>query len=388
MDSHALRSLELEPDPLGRLAVAGVQSDDLRQMAEELLLHAGFRDPLQDWLPIVRHANFSAWSKLRGAALDCLWQRVAAEVLLRAHDDLATVGAVEPLPDLAQRVLHHPLHDRLGRRGADADSLDESLGRFGLSPYPRVLLLVEGETELDHLPRLLAAFGLDRPDLVRVQHAKGSDVSPQLLARYAITPRLGRHYPDGSRQMVATPTALVIAMDPENRWETAELRERERSSIYGAIREEVKFQGGTIPDDHLEVLVNIHVWGEHRYELANFTDRELVDVLATLARGKMDTDRGSPAWRQRVHAELAHARADRRDIKVVIGKMRLSKTTFAAALAPLLLKKCEQELEANIIITPVLKVVLEVERLVNLLSGGTYVLPRATTLEHETAWPV
>jgi hypothetical protein len=37
--------------------------------------------------------------------------------------------------------------------------------------------------------------------------------------------------------------------------------------------------------------------------------------------------------------------------------------------------KCEGELERDVIETPILKVMLEVQRLAGLLSGGSYVLP-------------
>lgn len=377
VDTGVLRSLEMERNVSELLAMVDVPPEELWPMAEDLLLHAGFRDPLRDWLPIIRHANYGAWSKLRGVALDCLWQRIAAEVLLRAHDDLAAAGEAEPLPDITSRLVRHPLQDRLGRASTTGEPLDKVLGRFGLSPHPRVLLLVEGETELVHLPQLLAAFGLDRPDLVRVQQAKGSQVSPQLLARYAISPRLAERFPDGSWQPVATPTALVIAMDPEKLWETEQKRERQRRAICGAIRQEVELKGGTISDEQLDILVSIHVWGDLTYELANFTDEELADALAKLARGTSDADRGSTSWRHRIATELAATRENRANIDAVIGKMRVKKPDLAEALTVALLEKCEQELASGNVLTPVLKVLVEVELLVHLLSGGTYVFPPA-----------
>jgi hypothetical protein len=373
-DAGALRGLEFKRDTAEVLVSIGVSPQDLWPIADDLLFDAGARDPLREWLPILRHASYDAWSKLSGVALDCLWQRIAAEVLLRAHEDLAPEGVVEPLPDVSTHLVRHPLHERLGRQAVHAESLDESLGRFGLSPYPRVLLLVEGETELDHLPRLLAAFGLNRPDFVRVQRAKGSKVNPQLLARYAISPRLGKCYPDGSWQLAATPTALVIAMDPENLWETEQKRQRQYDAICEAIRQEVEFQGGLITDQQLNILVNIYVWGDLEYEFANFTDEELVNALASLACGRDDADRGSTAWRGRAATALADARAGRAKLDAVIGKMHVSKPRLAEALAPAVLRRCEQELSSGAPVTPVVKLVLEVERLVHRFSGGTFVL--------------
>ena len=57
-------------------------------MANSLLTHAHGIDTLGDWYDLVKQANPETWDELKGdtlAAMDC---RVAAEVLLRALDDL------------------------------------------------------------------------------------------------------------------------------------------------------------------------------------------------------------------------------------------------------------------------------------------------------------
>jgi hypothetical protein len=163
-------------------------------------------------------------------------------------------------------------------------------------------------------------------------------------------------------------------MDPENKWATPEKRADARRKLRDAIREEVTLQGGEIGEEELDVLINIHVWGDHKYELANFTDEELLAALAGLAHGRDDDDRGTPAWQTRERTALQQARARHQDIDVVIGPMRVKKPEMAGVLWPTLLAKCEQELEADAISTPALQVALDVERLVGLLSGGGYVL--------------
>jgi hypothetical protein len=57
-------------------------------------------------------------------------------------------------------------------------------------------------------------------------------------------------------------------------------------------------------------------------------------------------------------------------------RMCLNKVQLAEALWPVLLAKSERELAADTIETPVLKVILEAQRLVGLLSGGGYSLRR------------
>jgi regulatory protein YycI of two-component signal transduction system YycFG len=50
----------------------------------------------------------------------------------------------------------------------------------------------------------------------------------------------------------------------------------ERRKLQAAIREEVRYQDADISQDDLDILVSVHVWGDDKYELANFTDDELV----------------------------------------------------------------------------------------------------------------
>jgi hypothetical protein len=61
-------------------------------------------------------------------------------------------------------------------------------------------------------------------------------------------------------------------------------------------------------------------------------------------------------------------------MQIVIGPLRIKKTTLAKALWPVLLAKCERELADDAVQAPALKVILEVRRLVGLLSSGSYML--------------
>ena len=126
--------------------------------------------------------------------------------------------------------------------------------------------------------------------------------------------------------------------------------------------------------------MNIHVWhGDLEYELANFTPDELLTAITRLATGPNAKDSESVAWQedtqQNIQALWQGQGQERRKIETVIGPLRITKPALAEALCPILLAKCEQELETDVIETPILKVMLEVQRLAGLLSGGSYVLP-------------
>jgi hypothetical protein len=370
INRDALEGFTLEADVGGLLQEVHYDPSHLRADAEYLLGQAS-RDPLRGWLPLVRHASYDAWKKLHGEPLDCLWLRIAAEMLLRAHEELALRGDLEPLPDITGVMHQTALHGRLGRKNDSPKPLEQVLGNFGLSPHPRVLLVIEGKTERLHIKPLLEEFGLSQPEQVRVQQFNTSGASPQSLARYAVTPRIGSKIND-AWELIATPTALVIAMDPENKWKTPQKCEEERRKIQQAIREEVELLGGKISDDSLDFQVTIFTWGEDKYELANFTDDELVSAIAQLAKG---SNVGSPSWMESVRSELLDARMAHSDIKIVTGPLRVQKTQLAKLLWPVLLAKCQTELTTGKIETPILKVVLKVQELVARLSGGSYVLP-------------
>jgi hypothetical protein len=362
-------------DTLDLLQSVGFDPANLRAEAESLLGEAHTRDPLVKWLPLIRHASYEGWSKLRGDALDCIWLRIGAEVLLRAHESLAVDGHVEPLPSLEGSTWWTMLHDRIGPHAAEAESLERALGTFGLSPHPRVLLLVEGETEFNHVPRLLEQFGLSRPEQVRVQVCKGSNVNAQLITRYGITPRLGRVH-SGTQLVDRTPTALIVAMDAENKFATQAQRDAERQKLQDAIREEVKFQGGEIGQEDLDYLVELRVWGDDTYELANFTDDELVPAITELAKEQGNQNVATDGWETSLRSELAVARQSHYDIKVPTGKMRVreDKIRLAGLLWPVLLAKTEAELAADAVVTPVVALVLDVRQKVAMLSGGGYSL--------------
>lgn len=368
VDEEGLRQYRAKSDVREHLRLAGFESADLQPAADMLLLSAR-RDPLIKWLPLVRYSNYAGWSKLSGASLHAMWRRVAAEILLRAHEDLAAKGVVGPLPELSSSF-HTAQHDRLTARFPEAETLERALAELGLSPYPKVILLVEGETELYHLPRLLAEFGLTPPQDVRVQRTKSSKINAHLIARYNVAPRVGRRIND--RWLLdASLTGLVITMDPENDFATQAQRDDVRRKLQEAIREEVLYQDADISQDELDYLVNIHVWGADKYELANFSDDELVPAITTLATSQQNPRVALPTWEQNLRTELQATRLSHADIKVAMGRMRVreDKVELAKLLWPTLLSKCEAEYASGSVQTSVLKVVLEVRQLIAKLSG-------------------
>ncbi|MDP3713416.1 MAG: hypothetical protein Q8R60_13155 [Mycobacteriales bacterium] len=130
-----------------RLALVNYPVQRLRPDAENLLA-AAHSDPLIGWWSLIRHSNGDGWAKISGPSAGYLWMRVAAEVLLRAHETLSEAGTLERLPTTGPTGWWSPLHDRVDSHASAGRTLDEALAMLGLTPQPRVLLLVEGDTEM------------------------------------------------------------------------------------------------------------------------------------------------------------------------------------------------------------------------------------------------
>ena len=89
----------------------------------------------------------------------------------------------------------HPLHERLSFR---YHTLDEDLTSLGISPHPRVVLAVEGETEEVHAPRVWELLGYpDAPELMRLLKLGGVDRDLEKVAALAAAPLVSGRLLDG-----------------------------------------------------------------------------------------------------------------------------------------------------------------------------------------------
>ena len=265
-----------------RLRLFGLSAEQLARVANSLLAHAHGIDTLGDWYELVKQANPETWDELRGdtlAAMDC---RVAAEILLRALDDLGRRDLSTPPPP-SGRMVRATLDDRLH---PDRGQLDEELTTRGLSPQPSLLLALEGKTEMLLMPRVLRElYGGDvPPTLVDFVHMDTVDRDLDLLVRHVLGLRLGRDV--GNAVLLTRPaTRLLIAVDPEKRYRTPQLQERERDKLARRLFETLPPTMRTpAARQGTDTIVGVTTWGTQPWEFANFTDRELaLGILACVA---------------------------------------------------------------------------------------------------------
>jgi hypothetical protein len=337
-------------DPIAVSSRLAYPADQVRKDAESLLLRASTIDPIQGPLrQLIQRTPPDKWKDLRGSALSAMDLREAAELLLRFYEDLATRGAAAPLPDPKDFGMSwHPLCDRISYRG---QTLDEDLMDLGLSPYPRVILAVEGETEELHAPLVWTALGFpEAPELVRVLMIGGVHRDLVKVAALAAAPVVRGQLPgQDAWQLIKPPTRLLVAVDPEGKqFASAEKVSKTRNKLIEEIRNVLRAQGVERPNfAELDQLVEIRTWSASCYEFSHFTDEELADAIFEMDGGVNCTDRV-----QLVEA-LEAARNRHKDIKEVWGRWvhQPSKTKLAAALWPHLearITKCKVDADAPV----------------------------------------
>lgn len=318
--------------------------------AECLLRHAHGVDPTEGpWRRLLAYAPRRSWEHLKDAALSAMDLRETAEILLKFYEDLVRLDAAPKLVDTSKDSWH-PMHERLT---AHPGTLDQELTSLGLSPHPRVLLALEGETEEYHA-RLVQKKLEFTSGIVRLIKLGGTDKDPVKIAGLAATPLVVKKEPDHDFWWVnRPPTRFVVAADPEGRYAPTRLP-KTRRLILDEIRAGLAVQGARAAESELNELVELNIWDSSCYEYAHFTDAELAAGIAVVHET-------CNSWSgDELISALAYWRAKKRDIKCVWESGRwdpdmnrpsgkwdyeVSKLKLAEALWPTLERKIELALD-------------------------------------------
>ena len=340
-----------------RLAHFGLIPDDLQASADALLSQAHFLDPLGDWYELVRQAHPSTWNELKGDARLAMDYRIAAEILLKALDDLGRTDLSEPPPRQGRRgwaVLDDRLRRVPGRNEA-------ALTARGLNPSPAVVLVLEGETEMLLMPTVLEAlYGGPVPDsLVEIVGMRGIDRRLDLFVQREIAPRLGESH-GNFVFLLRPPTRMLLAVDPEGKYKTEPQRELQRTKLVDRIYQGLppQYQSPTSRKE-VDLLVEIASWGKYPWEFANFTDAQLADGILSCTTPPQDTTRG--ALVSALHAERLVTNRSPNVLRITSEwNQRVGKTQLARALEPRLVTKVQADIarkqKGNEIQTPATKV--------------------------------
>lgn len=306
-----------------------VDADWIKESAAQFLREADGFDPLGQWLELVREAEPTSWERLKGEARNAVDLRIGAEILLRYHDRLVRgrlAPKIKPPP---------PQHrDDFSGRLKSQGSLDLALASFGLSPHPRLILVVEGETEFLLFARLMELFKvrMDR-DFIAIENAQGVGREISALIAYAVAPQTHQDERGRYLRVLKPLTRLLAVMDAEGKYSTEEGREERRQAWIKRILD-------TLPKEHrtsevrdsIGRLVAVETWDKkgQSFEFAHFTDRQLA-----LATAKIDQRKGL-SLKKRV--EIAGSiRANGGNLTPLLD--RTSKVDLANTLWPVLRQK-------------------------------------------------
>ncbi len=310
----------------------------VKEAGRELLSRAHGLDPLRDWVDLVAEVDPERWTRLRGAARLGVDLRVAAEIFLRYYERLVR-GRRAPAIPVPPRRIPSAFDGRLKSQG----ELDRLLTDYGLSPHARLVLMLEGESELAVMPRVMAHFEVAiRDDFIALQHAGGTgrDLTP--LIAFAVAPRVKRE--EGLRylQLQRPPTRLLVVFDAEDPVATDEAREQRRQvwvdRIMAAMPADAVVSDAVAARvrEQVERLVYIRSWNARgeSFEFSHFTDLMLAEAIDAL-----DTRTNKPSV-VRLRQAIATLRVQRSNIDNVLHGV--SKVDLALSLWPVLERKIKR----------------------------------------------
>ena len=204
--------------------------------------------------------------------------RIAAEVLLRALDDLGRTD-LSVRPPRTGRSVRTALDDRLQ---AEPEQLEDILASRGLSPRPALLLVLEGAAEILLMPRVLEeVYGKSVPStLIEPVNMQTVSRDLDLLVRHEAGPRLGENLGHDAILLLRPPTRILVAVDPEGNYAGQDGPRNERDKLVRRLHASLPIDARSkIRLRQLSSLVDVVTWGAGPWEFANFTNAELANAI-------------------------------------------------------------------------------------------------------------
>jgi hypothetical protein len=357
------REAWVEFDAAAMLSWLGLSLESIVDQAVELRAMASMRDDSGDFYDLVRRASAKAWNSLRGDALSAMDHRIAADILDRYADDVQP-GRPTYTPGLSQQGLR----DR-------PRSLDWALTRLRLSPFPALVLAVEGATEYLLVPRVMELLGIRRDkNFIQLVDFGGTRQNLKLLARYAAEPIIGQDY--GTWVALDRPlTRFLILTDAENNYETAEKRRYQRKLLLDSLTVNVPsdLRHDLYTDRKRDRVVEIKTWGKLPFEFAHFTDEQLADAVSYIVRAPHPG--GRPGLINDIHAQRVSLSPDIEALRWP-GRGPLRKTDLANTMWSLLEKRIKRAIAHGNTGPPIMKGVLRAYEMASVSYGVSRALRR------------
>lgn len=257
----------------------GVSLDQVRDGAGRLRSLASARDDTGEFYELIRRAKAKAWDSLKGDAATAMDFRLTADILDRFSKELDPNPAPIPagpghVPPLSQQGLSNR-----------PKSLDRALTGLWLSPFPSLIIGVEGETEYRTVPRVMKLLDIDLdPNWIKMIDFEGT-LDMKLLARYAAEPALGQDYGDGVA-LDRPLTRFLVMTDAENKFKDAAGRRKQRQLLLDSLTKNVPLdlRSDYYINTRRDRIVEIFTWGKLPFEFAHFSNAELADAILGIAK--------------------------------------------------------------------------------------------------------
>ncbi len=243
-------------------------------------------DPLRAWYDLIKYIKYDKRQKLRGKALLAQDFYLISDMLALLLEDLTGKKQLETgsLDDTMKgcgviRVYGKELNY------VDRDVLMRFLREYGINPRPRLVLIVEGDTEEVAFPIIANAMDIPLESCgIQIINIHGVDKHPRALIVDYSTPDI--YQVDKEYYIHPERTKVFIIFDREGneRWIKRFIKdpddeiEKMMKDVLSIIKQKKKNTSAKTNDIFHKHTVKYHIWNKS-FEYDNFSDKELSHEL-------------------------------------------------------------------------------------------------------------
>ena len=241
------------------------QDDTIFNMWKHVKSEASRVDPLREWEDLLKFVSINEKQRLRGKALLAYSLGTMAVMLELFYKDVFGKPISERYPP--KRTILSPNEEVDGT----LRELEYVTNKYNLNPRPRLILVVEGESEAEQIPRLIERFWGHGP----------SKVGIEILNLKGVSKFVGSNKKNGKPKREKSPLKRLI--DDYHKRQTI---------IYVLLDNEngAAFVKKGLLDAESEYYVKravtneeyIHIWNI-TYEFDNFSNKEIAGAMSVLA---------------------------------------------------------------------------------------------------------
>ena len=243
----------------------GLTPEILRHAYKTIGGAASFCDPLDEWANLVEFVALDKKKKLKGKALRARSLRDAADMLRRLYKDLYDKELRPTHETFGEVITHFP---ELEVRDDVRWHLEFVVNQYDLNPQPKLVLFVEGESEIVLINTIFKDYfgihpgicGIEIVNLSGVNNATGNRRADRFRAIFRLIDYLHHHQ-----------TLTFLILDRENYAERLKAAAKGARSIHGQGRM-------AVPEDHIKL------W-KISLEFDNFSNTQIARAMTMLSEG-------------------------------------------------------------------------------------------------------